>query len=559
MKKIKFFTCIAALGLVLSLGACDVSSLFSSSDSSLDEEDTSGDEDIEPSESGNTSDSTETGDTSDSKETPGEGGETGDSSGGGGDTGSGEYQPTLTNYTLSIAIMYNNQKQILDETYAHAFIQGGWDEWASWIELKEVDGEYQHTFDSIDVGSYQYQLVLDYDDTNVGYTYRITQDGANASFSVTGYEGDGYINHVEVEAQKSVEDILPDPSKAIEDVTVTIDITLNSVSQDALTYATLWIEGSWDWNAGFTACTLDESGHYVAKFDSLAPIDYEFLGVIYYSDESLPTDDTVWNYKVNGDNCKFTVDTNNVTAELVATKALSSILPPKTSGEETTGGFTLRFTITYGGAIQTVPSYAEIYYAGASNNWGFDKLTANGSSYELTATDTITAGTKYEYGLLMDFTNDTSHLSGWTYKVNSGSGNLDFTPSATDLEAGYIELSVVAKDALSNIIVEGAATNVTFQFTVTSKTVPSGSKVYMIGSMNNDNWTTWLECTNTSGNIWTYTFSSLDLGGIEYKVVFGSNTPVAGSWSWGQTEITGANVSLTVTSSMSNTTLSYTI
>ncbi len=316
MKKTKLFTSLVALALVLGLGACDLTEETpDESDKTTETGETS--ESTEPSES---SESSETGDTSESSET----GDTGETTPGG-DTG----VSTLSNYTLSIGISYNGDLVTVPE-YATAYIEGGWDNWTEWVSLTEsVDGRYEYTFASIAPGTYEYQLVLAPNGQEPGWTYRITPDGGNASFTVTASDGDYYTNEVTVTASKALEEIIPDPDASYSNVKVTIDITYNGASQGVLDYGTLWIEGSWNWNAGFVPCEK-EGDKYVYTFDSLAPIEYEFLGVIYYTGESLPTEEEgLWGYKVNNANCTFKVEGTEVTATLVATKALSEILPEK--------------------------------------------------------------------------------------------------------------------------------------------------------------------------------------------------------------------------------------
>ncbi len=222
--------------------------------------------------------------------------------------------------------------------------------------------------------------------------------------------------------------------------------------------------------------------------------------------------------------------------------------------------YTLRITITYNGTYQTLPSYAELYYAGDTNEWGFTKLTPNGSSYDLYF-DTIPEAGEHEYGVLLDYIDSSTNLSSWNYKVNQGSGNETFTVLGSE-EYGYVNaVTIEAKAELGSIIPDpnaGNAVNVTFAFTVTSTVVPTGNTVYFTGGFNNDNWQTWLECTNTSGTTWEYTFETLTPGAqIGYKVVYGTN-PINGDWTW-DTEITYTDQHVDISISDSNTTLSFTI
>ncbi len=473
MKKTKFLTCIAALGLILSLGACDTIENTTSPDTP---QETTSDEDSPE----DTPKGDEGGDTGEDPTNPDEGGDTGTTPGGddnpdnpgeGSGSTQGGDETTLTDYTLSIAILYDEEKQVVPYS-GLAFIQGSWD-WTEWETLtyNSVSGEYEYTFSTISVATYEFQLVLGYDETNFGYGYRITQDGNNVKFTITGEEGDGYTNHVEVTSLSPLSDILPDPDSFISDVKVTFDITYGEESQDALSYGTLWIQGSWDSWKDFLACSTEE-GKYTYTFSSLAPIEYEFVALIYYTDDELPSGDELWEYQVNDNttNCSFTVETNTVSASIEATNELSSILPIKGSIDRAyaiVGTFTdgtwdnaptnekyiLRYSSTdsstkYWERTITLSDYAgysafRIVPYGETGAWttviNSSHLTADseGVTAEATGDKNILTSSGVTYDLIIDCTTASAysikvsiHHDAWEDEVDTFSPDLSSIPAA---------------------------------------------------------------------------------------------------------------------------------
>ncbi len=224
--------------------------------------------------------------------------------------------------------------------------------------------------------------------------------------------------------------------------------------------------------------------------------------------------------------------------------------------------YTVSIIITYDGETQEVPEYASIYYSGEANNWGFTELAKNGTAYELYFDEIPEAG-DYEFGLVIEAKGTALEDVGWSHKVNQGSGNETFTVLGTE-EEGYVNsVSVEAGQLLTDLFPDpalGDAENVTFRFTVTSKTV-TGYDLYLVGSFNNDSaWTNWYLCTyNETNSTYDYTFATLATGTIEYKVtMITSGTTPNGTWN-DVTEITTANQSVNITTDSSNTVIEVTI
>ncbi len=253
-------------------------------------------------------------------------------------------------YTLSIAIKYNGENETVPE-YANAYINGSYDNWDNDWDILTYNSntqEYEITFSSIETGTYEYQLVLDYtDSTSIGYTYRVTQDGQNATFTVGEDDGDGYTNNVEISTSSALNEIIPSLDTMNTNITIEFDIKLEGGTsyENALDYASLRITGDFNnWSEWYECETeRDESyDYYTYTFSEIAPTTYSYCAVLYYTGEEYDGDP--YDYKVNGDNASITISEDitegaTIKVELTATKTLSEILPERQyafSDEDTT-------------------------------------------------------------------------------------------------------------------------------------------------------------------------------------------------------------------------------
>ncbi|MCD8195486.1 MAG: hypothetical protein LUD22_04245 [Coprobacillus sp.] len=276
---------------------------------------------------------------------------------------------TLSNYTLSIEFIYAEEVESVPE-YADAYITGSFNNW-TFEALTENESRYEITFATIKAGTYEYQVCLGYDAETAGsYSYRITQ--SNETFTITGEEGDGYVNKVSLTASNTLDSIIPDPSSVIKNVKVKFNVVYNESPESVLSYATLRVAGTFS-NWGFVECSIEE-GYYVYTFDELMPIQYEYWVSIYYTGET-PSDYNT--YKVNGANETFTIaegteDGATIEATITATDSLANILPEPSEGgsseEKVVSNFTISVTFTdatTGTTALAVPEGDTVYFAGS--------------------------------------------------------------------------------------------------------------------------------------------------------------------------------------------------
>lgn len=90
-------------------------------------------------------------------------------------TGDEETEVTLYGLTASFALNYEGEAETLP-VYLSAYVIGSWDSWGEFIKLEENGGRYEHTFASLEVGSYTYKVVLGYNDEEVSWDncYEVT-------------------------------------------------------------------------------------------------------------------------------------------------------------------------------------------------------------------------------------------------------------------------------------------------------------------------------------------------------------------------------------------------
>ncbi len=163
MKKTKLLTSLAALALVVNLGACD--QLEVEDESSLGDE---GSSDIESS------------------------------------TSDPEVEPTvLNNYTISISLVDEDQNPVAIPFYDTVYINGSWDGWTDWIALTDVGDETQAklttTFATLEEGTYEFKGVIGGQDDTPSWSlteFIISETGGNVSFTVDASDGDGYTNNL---------------------------------------------------------------------------------------------------------------------------------------------------------------------------------------------------------------------------------------------------------------------------------------------------------------------------------------------------------------------------
>ncbi|MCD8194687.1 MAG: hypothetical protein LUD22_00025 [Coprobacillus sp.] len=264
-------------------------------------------------------------------EEPGESETTGDE---------GLEETTFSAYTLSIAIKYNGQNETVPD-YANAYINGSYDNWDNQWDILTYNSEsqeYEITFNSIAPGTYEYQLVLDYKESeSTSYTYRVTQDGQNATFTVGEDDGDGYTNNVEITSLSALSEIIPSIESVKTNITIEFDIKLEGETdnENALNYASLRITGDFNGWSEWYECNTERNesyDYYAYTFSEIAPTTYSYCAVLYYTEEEYDGDP--YDYKVNGDNASLTIsdetlDGATVKVDLTATKTLSEILPER--------------------------------------------------------------------------------------------------------------------------------------------------------------------------------------------------------------------------------------
>lgn len=140
MKITKLLTSVAALALVLSLGACEGTTKEETS------EDTAEDY-VEP--------------------------------------------ESVTDYTVSFSFTEDGKATTIP-SYATAYIVGDWDEWKEFLPLEQTGAAtYSYTFDEISTGTHEYKGVMQYTYKEVSWDCAqiITNDeGDNASFTISGLD-----------------------------------------------------------------------------------------------------------------------------------------------------------------------------------------------------------------------------------------------------------------------------------------------------------------------------------------------------------------------------------
>ncbi len=142
MEKTKLLTSICAFALVIGLGACDKTT---NDDATGSEENTDSD-------------------SSSSEPIP---------------------PQTINNLTISISFTDEQDYPVSIPDYGCAYIVGSFDSWETFIPLTIQEGVYSTTFEEIEVGSYEYKVVMWYTDYTVSWSDCVEITSENQTLEVT--------------------------------------------------------------------------------------------------------------------------------------------------------------------------------------------------------------------------------------------------------------------------------------------------------------------------------------------------------------------------------------
>lgn len=120
----------------------------------------------------------------------------------------------LTNYTLTFAFTYNGAS-ITAPDYVSVYYLGGLEgeSWGDGIELTAAgDGTYTLTFESINVGTYEYALMIDYSgQSGVTWTEGQIITSSNQTFTVSVGQGNDYVSDtITIASEIDISSLLPD-------------------------------------------------------------------------------------------------------------------------------------------------------------------------------------------------------------------------------------------------------------------------------------------------------------------------------------------------------------
>ncbi len=345
---------------------------------------------------------------------------------------SSAYKETLSNYTLRFRLRYQDGYESLPN-WSSLYITGDFND-NQYDTLVSSSSSFTYTLSSINVGTYSYRVYLFYNDEtfDINEAIQLIPPEGDASFVVSGYEGDNYVNTVYFTLDESLETLLPERSSGGEQTeTFTYEVKVtNSSSLEELTY-----DGSLTTQVGVTLSVklITISSLYGESSVDATEEDVSISG---YDSEVIYIDGLTV-YPLCGDSQTSLVVTwteKEVSSSVIEVKTITKVSTPST-----VDNYTLSFTLydEYN-LVQECPDYGALYIEGSFDetynessgyyDWGephqLSLTTYEGhTSYSYTYSG-LEAGKTYEYAIIFVYSED-DPSSSWNPVNHPDSGYTD--------------------------------------------------------------------------------------------------------------------------------------